>query len=176
MNSHIDVCFDPALFPRCCTFLIESNTVDAGISTHVEEEPPGFRIIVLATTGPDPLMPSQLQDLRVGVFPPAPPAVPSPTVGELSLLPIRFPWQAGSAKSTAQPANGMKLPRSLDLWSNDVVFPAQITLFATSDSVVNGPARDHSIAKTQDFRRSAEFYSHPRGCLTSANVRKNSAP
>src|SRR5882724_7561908 len=76
---------------------------------------------------------------------PDPPLPGGPMPGDPLLLPIRFPVHAGSAKRSAAPARGMKLPGCLDLLTNDVVFPARKTLFLTLFSVGNGSPRDHSI-------------------------------
>ena len=36
MNSHVDVCLDPPLFPGRCAILIEGNAVHTGIPSSVE--------------------------------------------------------------------------------------------------------------------------------------------
>jgi hypothetical protein len=46
------------------------------------------------------------------------------TAGESPAPPMRLPVHAGWASRAANPASGTKVPRSLDLLTNDVVFPA----------------------------------------------------
>ena len=72
------------------------------------------------------------------------PAAPKPASGE-PWPPMRFPLQPGSARSAAKLARGSKLPRSLDLLTNDVVFQQQKPRVLAADSVVTGACRDHSI-------------------------------
>jgi hypothetical protein len=63
------------------------------------------------------------------VIAPEPPLAPSPFWGEPPVVPMRLPLQPGKARSATKPAWGAKLPRSLDLLTNDVVFQAQIAQF-----------------------------------------------
>jgi hypothetical protein len=77
MHSKVDVCFDPALFPRGRSLFSERDTVYSCIAAGVEEQAT-YRSSRLPCLCDGLVVSGQLQHFRVGIFPTNAPAVVGP--------------------------------------------------------------------------------------------------
>ena len=78
MHPNVDVCFDPALFPRGRSLFSKRDAVHSCIAASIEQQTPCIGIVIFPALCDGVVVTSQLRYFCVGIFPTNAPAVMSP--------------------------------------------------------------------------------------------------